>query len=246
MKVRIYPHNPASEGARDLAIAMKAKRIKHEGSKFNGGGVVINWGSSRMPTWRDTRIMNPPEKVAVASCKTTAFQAMRTARCVPFTTNRDEAVAWQNDGATVVCRALTRASGAEGMTLCEPGVDIPTVPLYTKYVPKMDEYRVHVFGGEVILVQRKALKEGVQNPNWKVRNLENGFIFQRNNLEPPADVLTQALAAINDLGLDFGAVDVIWNDRRQEAYVLEVNTAPGLGGSTVDDYANAFKKAIGA
>jgi D-alanine-D-alanine ligase-like ATP-grasp enzyme len=42
--------------------------------------------------------------------------------------------------------------------------------------------------------------------------------------------------------LDFGAVDVIWNEKQQRAYVLEVNTAPGLEGQTVDDYARGIKE----
>jgi glutathione synthase/RimK-type ligase-like ATP-grasp enzyme len=47
--------------------------------------------------------------------------------------------------------------------------------------------------------------------------------------------------AVAALGLDFGGVDVIWNERRQMAYVLEVNTACGLEGQTVNDYAEAFR-----
>jgi D-alanine-D-alanine ligase-like ATP-grasp enzyme len=46
------------------------------------------------------------------------------------------------------------------------------------------------------------------------------------------------------LGLDFGAADVLFNARRNQAYVLEVNTAPGLEGQTVNDYAEAFKEMI--
>jgi D-alanine-D-alanine ligase-like ATP-grasp enzyme len=40
--------------------------------------------------------------------------------------------------------------------------------------------------------------------------------------------------------LDFGAVDIIYNAKRNECYVLEVNTAPGLEGTTVEKYATKF------
>ena len=43
-------------------------------------------------------------------------------------------------------------------------------------------------------------------------------------------------------GLDFGAVDVLWNERQQKAYVCEVNTAPGLEGITLDNYLKEIKE----
>ena len=55
-----------------------------------------------------------------------------------------------------------------------------------------------------------------------------------------------ALAAMVASGLDFGAVDVIWNSRRLEAYVLEINSAPGLQGQTVENYAAAFRRLLAA
>ncbi|MNY81884.1 hypothetical protein D3C86_2236870 [compost metagenome] len=50
------------------------------------------------------------------------------------------------------------------------------------------------------------------------------------------------MLAVNALGLDFGAADVIWNDHRKQAFVLEVNTAPGLTGTTLEKYAKALKE----
>ncbi|MNY63636.1 hypothetical protein D3C86_2006230 [compost metagenome] len=49
------------------------------------------------------------------------------------------------------------------------------------------------------------------------------------------------MLAVNAIGLTFGAVDVIWNEYRHQAYVLEVNTAPGLTGTTLEKYAEAFR-----
>ena len=49
---------------------------------------------------------------------------------------------------------------------------------------------------------------------------------------------------LKELGLDFGAVDVIWNEHESKAYVLEINTAPGLEGSTVEDYKEFFNRAV--
>jgi D-alanine-D-alanine ligase-like ATP-grasp enzyme len=113
-------------------------------------------------------------------------------------------------------------------------------PLYTQYIKKKDEYRVHIFGGKVIDVQRKAVRPGHQNPDFRVRNTANGFIFVRNDVEAPADVLLQATNAVTVLGLTFGACDVIYNAKSNKAYILEVNTAPGLTGTTLENYINAI------
>jgi glutathione synthase/RimK-type ligase-like ATP-grasp enzyme len=119
-------------------------------------------------------------------------------------------------------------------------------PLYTQYVPKRHEYRVHVFQGRVIDVQRKARRHDVadEDVNWKVRNNANGFIFARNGDAlgtVPDDVLYEATKAVTSLNLDFGAADVIFNEREALAYVLEVNTAPGLVGTTLENYTAAFE-----
>ena len=57
----------------------------------------------------------------------------------------------------------------------------------------------------------------------------------------PEDCEKQAVAAVVALGLDFGAVDVVYNVKEQKAYVLEVNSAPGLSGTTLDKYVEVFK-----
>ena len=76
--------------------------------------------------------------------------------------------------------------------------------------------------------------------NWKVRNHDNGFIFQIEDFDLPEDCETQAIAAVEALGLYFGAVDVVYNGREKKAYVLEVNSAPGLSGTTLDKYVEVF------
>ena len=84
--------------------------------------------------------------------------------------------------------------------------------------------------------QEKRRRSGVET-NSKIRTEEHGWVFCRGNVQVPDDVKLQAESAVSALGLDFGGVDVIWNEKEQQAYVLEVNTAPGLEGTTVTTYA---------
>lgn len=167
-------------------------------------------------------------------------------RTPEFTKDFHIAMQWLGMGHTVVERHILNGNSGAGIRLVEPGVgdDISHCPLYVKYVPKKQEYRVHVCGGQAVDIQRKARRKDVEDDaiNWKIRNHDNGFIFARNEdgFVPP-DVIEQAVKAVNILGLAFGAVDVIFNDKEQQAYVLEVNTAPGMSGTTLEGYVSRFK-----
>lgn len=168
------------------------------------------------------------------------------ARTPSFTTSSMEAQLWLNQGYTVVERHVLNGNSGAGIRLVEPGEGegINKAPLYVRYVPKKQEYRIHVCGGQAVDIQRKARRRDVEDDaiNWKIRNHDNGFIFARNEGDvTPPDVIVQAVNAVNLLGLAFGAVDVIFNDKEQKAYVLEVNTAPGLSGTTLEGYVARFK-----
>jgi D-alanine-D-alanine ligase-like ATP-grasp enzyme len=65
-------------------------------------------------------------------------------------------------------------------------------------------------------------------------------VFCRENFSPVDIVDNAALGAVSALGLDFGAVDVKCNRQGTRAAVLEVNTAPGLQGTTLRKYAEAL------
>jgi glutathione synthase/RimK-type ligase-like ATP-grasp enzyme len=246
----IYSHNPNSEGAKALAEALKATRIRHEKSTFKGAAnkVVINWGAHNLPEEvAKCRIINTPAAIQVAANKLSFFQQMSNnhegPRVPPWTTNTDQVGRWLNDGLTVVARTVLNGSSGVGMLFIEPGNLIPLSPLYTQYIKKKTEYRIHFMNGRIIDTQRKALRPEFKDGreiNWRVRNLDNGFVFIRNDIVVPGDVVTQANLAIAATDLDFGAIDLIYNEQSNQAYVLEINTAPGLVGTTVTNYANAF------
>ena len=254
----IYLHNANSEGGTNLARGLGIRRIRHEGSTFRGGPrkTVINWGASALPNVvNGSRILNDPERVKRAANKLLFFQNIDRELVVPWTGDVNEAIRWLGERETVVARTVLNGSGAAGLVIVTPdrAGDLPRAQLYTKYMKKKDEYRVHVVNGQSIDIQRKSLQrefaerardEG-REINWQVRNLENGFIYQRENLNTPQTVIDVAVRAVQSLGLDFGAVDVIYNEQQRRAYVLEVNSAPGLTGTTVDNYVRSFREAFG-
>jgi len=251
--IRILPYKRGSNSAGALARGLHALRISLTNSNIHNQAPkrIINWGNSGRnlpPQGLGTQhsFINTLEAVGIAANKLLAFEAMEAGgvRIPEYTTEYEEAVEWLEHGKVVERNTLTGHSG-EGIFIVEDEDELATeCPLYVKYIPKQDEYRIHIMAGEVIDMQRKARNRDVadEDVNWQVRNHSNGFIFMREGVNPPADVIAQAKAAILSTGLDFGAVDVIWNQHRERAYVLEINTACGLEGTTLARYTGAFRE----
>jgi glutathione synthase/RimK-type ligase-like ATP-grasp enzyme len=252
--MRLYAYKQGSQSAKDLATALDIKRIRHNNSLYRprAGHRLINWGSSNLPVHlRACNVINKTEAVALASNKLTFFNHLsdKDVRIPEWTDSKDDVLedaSTGEEGKTLwLARTMLTGNSGQGIVLIKGGdQDVVDAPLYVKYVPKRDEYRVHVFQGEVLDVQRKARNTEVpdEEVDWQVRNHANGFIFARNeDRDVPDDVIVQSKAAVEHCGLDFGAVDVVWNARREQAYVLEINTAPGLTGTTLDNYVEAFR-----
>lgn len=257
----LFPYNFASQGCKNFANALGAKRIKRIGSKFKGNPakVVINWGCAGVTDEvLKCEIINHPNAVNKAGNKLLAFKEflahnekdkgldnVEIIQIPLFTEDKKVAASWfkeQND-VSVVCRTVLRGHSGEGIVISDSPDTLVDAPLYVKYIKKTDEFRLHVLRGKVFDIQRKMRNKDVKDEdvNWKVRNHDNGFIFGREGVEVSDEGKEQAIMAVNELGLDFGAVDLIYNKKEDKYYVIEVNTAPGLTGTTLDNYVEAFK-----
>jgi hypothetical protein len=144
---------------------------------------------------------------------------------------------------TVFARTLINSTNGRGIVEFERDRDgeVPRAPLYVSYIPKKAEFRAHVFGGKVIDIQQKRKKRGFDDErNTRIRNLHNGYIYSREGITPPEDLQGQATRAVAACRYQYGAVDIIWNEKQNKSYVLEVNSRPGLMGTTVERYADAI------
>jgi len=258
----ILPYKNGSRGAKDLAEALGAKQIKREGSKFKGSEdkLVINWGSTTMSDEvAKCEVLNKPEAVLLASNKLNFFKAINSwnrkqlskAEIISlpsWTEDKGYASDYIFNGHSIVARTILNGHSGAGIVLCETQEQLENVvaPLYVVYIPKKQEYRVHVLNGEVVDIQRKARRTDLPDDqvNWKIRNHDNGFIYSRNEVADtvPPRALVDSVNAVKACGLDFGAVDVIYNESKDKTYVLEVNTAPGLSGETLAGYAKRMKE----
>lgn len=244
--------NGPSTGASNLRSAFinrgeAARRVILENSDRIPAGpndFVINWGSSALHDRFNPS--NSGNAVSIAANKRSFFLSLGGYRDSPripdWTANPGTARQWLNEGHVVVARTVLTGHSGDGIRILERPVDMIEAPLYTKYVKKAAEYRVHFGPDGIFDVQRKAIRQGAEDVNHRVRTFNNGYVYVRREVAEilPADVTTQALLTINCVPLRHGAIDIIYNRHQEKAYVLEVNTAPGAEGTTAEKYAAMF------
>lgn len=251
----LYSTRPTT-GGMALIRALGGKRIRVGNNKFRPKRhrKIVNWGSTVLPKALVDFCYNHPNAVSVCVDKLAFFHSVihtEAAQYIPpFTDIKAHAVNWCRNGKKVVARTVLRGHSGNGITITGQVDKLPDAPLYTQYIPKDEEYRIHLIrehreGDHVhqIYAQKKVKRPDFEGKhNRLVRCYDNGYMFQHNNIEVPGRVTEAAIAVFLKTGLDFGAVDVIYCRAQNRAYVLEINTAPGLEGHSVEVYAEAFKK----
>lgn len=251
-RARILPSHPGAVTAKALSSITKIPRMLPP-TKTNFRGtpkdIIFNWGNST-DFLSGALIVNPPSFVAKAVSKLKSFTAFKAAD-IPFpllTTSEGVMLEWIAESG-IIARWSDNGRGGAGAFYIDTEQDFRDRvyemgnPVFaTKYIPKFDEYRIHVWNNDVLDIQQKKLKIG--GTAHKIRSHENGYIFARQDIAPDPRVLRTALAAVACLRLDFGAVDVGWTRKTETATVYEVNTAPGLEGTTLDKYAAKILDAV--
>ena len=267
-KVMINPYSKFSKSARALSAEFHRKitdAIINGTVKVNEDVTCVNWGLPLF-NWEVTGIhtLNRVEAISNVTDKVRFFNLMsqNTEVNIPeYTNDKDVALDWVLNGHLVMKRRSTGYGGTD-IIFIEDKDSLAFVmggrpkmsknDFFSKYIKKKDEYRIHVFKDKVIDAQRKALRKTTEDgtpvdPNFidfRVRNHQNGFVFVRESCNPKQCVLDQAILAVQASGLDFGAVDVIYNESMDKAFVLEINTAPGLEGQTLDSYTKAITRYV--
>lgn len=243
----LYPYLFGSSSVRKIKKVLGGIRVFPDGKyKPKANDVIINWGSNKVPSWKkdDRPILNSPEKVKIATNKLLCFQVLKGKVAIPdFTTSKEEAKSWED---IVVVRHLLRSNSGKGIELVKEG-ELPNAPLYVRYKKKRKEFRVHVFKDKVIGVVEKRKPKLENRPvdfDTYIRSHTNGWIFCLNDVIEPDGLREIAIQAVKTLELDFGAVDIIWNEAENQCYVLEVNTAPGIEGTTLTNYCNEIKECL--
>lgn len=192
----------------------------------------INWGRATARTTLNPDISNVTNK--------RVMRELFTEHDVPMPRLMDvgQAIEAVLAGKVVIGRP-DRHSKGRGMWRCRSVADIKRAITGTKrkraathfleYIESEREYRVHVFKGKSIRISEKDFDE------------EGKYTTAKPGAIKLARVRNAAKLAVESVGLDFGAVDILARgDDNAEVFVLEVNAAPGLGGSMPRLYAETF------
>lgn len=95
---------------------------------------------------------------------------------------------------------------------------------FQSIINKIAEYRVHVAHGKVLAVNQKSLSSDDIRANQTVTEASWGNVTPWS--EYNKDMCLLACSAVKAIGLDMGAVDVMFDGERY--YIAEINTAPSI------------------
>lgn len=249
-RLKVFPYKLGSVSAKMLATTLGVKRVlpTYDAKRRD---IIINWGNSRpSEILHAEHDLNKHSAIALACNKLKTFQALEAQgyEHIPiWSDSRFEIYnLWANyPDHKVYCRTTLTGHSGNGIVIASNSYELVDAPLYTIQTKHKHEYRVHVFKGKVIDVQQKKKKLGSTISNSGIRNHSNGWIYARCDVVPPDCVLTAATEAVTLLGLDFGACDIGYRERDDKAFLFEVNTAPGLYGTTLDKYTQTFRDYLG-
>lgn len=202
----------------------------------NGNG-DINWGRARANTSLNPDISNSTNKRVMRQL----FAENKVP--MPKLLTLEEVRFALIDGKTVVGRPDRHAKG-RGYWLIKRDIDLmkalrgtskkAAATHFMEFIEADHEIRVHIFKGKSIRISEKSFYDCGNdkcNHNHCYTTIKSTIGRKR--------ARRAAKKAVKALGLDFGAVDILATD--EAVYVLEVNAAPGLGGTMPRLYHETFK-----
>lgn len=219
--------------ARRLDIPHLVRTTKH-------WDTIIRFGS-REPASADREINNLQAMIQCAS-RSNQLGLLREAGVkTPLFYTRQEMVLYDRAPVRLAQRFVWQGRNTWGrdIEIVEKGDKLNfNAECWVQWVDKVREWRTHIIGGKL----HKILEKRGGPEGHTVWNMRTGFRFFYPE-DIPNGIRPLGKAAVEALGLDFGAVDIV-TDTEGEHYVLEVNTAPGLGDRSLETYATALEELL--
>ena len=241
MKIFIdYPKRSCVTG-KALRLALKAKRKLT--TKRAKADLLVRYGSSKdFPTLTVKKEINSKESVALATDKLEALKRLKeqNINTINFSNQIDELPSFLNKEGNVYIRSKSGVV-RYGNDFNESSDSYFSQPV--KF--KRREYRVHVFGDEVIGIYEKVpMVEGAENRPKLFKS--DTCHFRRcdpANCRINLDQQQMCIDSVKALGLKFGGVDLI-RDKNGEVFICEVNSAPGLNSNMIQKYVELILKEL--
>ena len=232
--------------------------------------VVVNLGITE-PVAFTGRILNSREMIQACSNKRRArMQFAETGVPSPLLFLTGQQIAKEN--LPVVGRTSYHRKG-EGFWFCQSLRDVQRAVSagathFMEFIPNTREYRVHTFVkskyweasqkerkpehyASIKISEKVWTGDGEPDPKSPQKNHDFGwsFLAPQNRREEEVNVVRYAAKqAIAALGMDFGAVDVMYRLGNKLPYVLEVNSTPSMAdeaANTCEIYAKRILRTIG-
>lgn len=216
--------------------------------------LLIRWGSSAPVPKTPKKVLNKKDAISLASDKFTSLMKLKEGN-VPVPKMLPIAELQQFTIKEVLSKGLSHPvlarkphhTRGKDILLCLQNKDIRRAVRWKKtflieYIPTEREYRVHVFGDEIIRTSQKVL---MSRDNYLpyMRNDDHNHTY-RNPRKPLTDPQKAVIInAVKVLDLDFGAVDMVISDDNNP-YILEVNTGPSLIENGIEIYEQKFRSVI--
>lgn len=285
-------------GATDVTGQTLAERLSVDSgrNKPRDADIVIGWGcktkeNTTFPA--NTKVLNHPNAILKNRNKQETLNILKGNRATASNVATHVAANAVIDSisrgdVTLPLIGRTRMhQGGKGFWLCLTESMVRSAieegaHYFQEYIDIKQEYRLHVFCGDVIYAQKKVenpseegwiaqRKEKIENwankkgdnlddatltyvlrrlakeadlPDRIVRSNRRGWKFssvQVNNVDTA--LKNAAVAAVAAIGLDFGAVDCALG-QDNSPWIIEVNSGPGLQGSSLEAYVTAFQSKI--
>ncbi len=243
MNIFIAYSNKSCVTGKALRLALKAKRKKTD--KRAKCKLLLRWGNTESySNLRAERELNSIASVKLATNKLEMLKALSVAEVATLQFNTDPALIAQY----IDKSGNQYIRNKRGVVRYGNDFNPTTDSYYSKPIPyKRREYRVHVFCGKVIGIYEKIpLVEGAENRPKLFKSDTCRFVrcdLDVSRVDQAAQTL--CIASVQALGLDFGGVDLI-RDNKKKFFVCEVNSAPGLNGLNVERWVEEINKLMGA
>lgn len=190
-----------------------------KGSAIPPRSVVIRWGNSDTCEGAE-REVNKQTAVALAADKWAALVNLKS-NGVNVPELYAEAAAVPR-GMQVVQRPNFHSEGSDFTVRVGPFI-VPSGHYATKLIAPVNEYRLWFFGNQTVTAKRVPILSKGQAANDICRS-SWGYRFR----SPFNQMMVIGKKVKSTIGLDFGAIDFLWQTEERKWYVLEVNSAPSL------------------
>lgn len=247
MKFFVFPYKTGSESAKALTDALDGKRVLRQGSSYvyKSDHLLINWGASDCPY---VQALN--SDVTEVINKITFYKKLAGMGVTPkFATTKPAALAALDF--PIFCRTQTAGHDGSGIVIADDASQLVTAPLYVEGVDKTSEYRIHMGrhkDGTVLILGQQIKKKTQTQPDgldpriWTGDSVTLRWTLNNAPVSAPNAVLEVATKAFGAFpGLSFGALDIVYHQPSQRAYVVEINSAPIATEKTTKMYADFFK-----